>query len=52
MVPSFYTVAEAILTEPKHVAVINTLGEVVGSIHSAKIISMLFGQGNATHDKV
>ena len=47
-----YTVAEAILTEPKHVAVINTLGEVVGSIHSAKIISMLFGQGNATHDKV
>ncbi|MDC1481768.1 ATP-binding cassette domain-containing protein [Ascidiaceihabitans sp.] len=47
-----YTVAEAILTEPKHVAVINTRGEVVGSIHSAKIISMLFGQGNATHEKV
>ena len=45
-----YTVAEAVLTEPKHVAVVNALGEVVGSIHASKIINMLFGQADATDD--
>ena len=37
------TVAEAILTEPKKVAVVDGQGAVVGSIHASKIISMLFG---------
>jgi len=46
-----YSVAKAILTEPKHVAVVNVLGEIVGSIHAAKIINMLFGRSNTTNDK-
>jgi hypothetical protein len=32
------------------VAVVNALGEVVGSIHASKIINMLFGQADATND--
>jgi glycine betaine/proline transport system ATP-binding protein len=37
------TVAEAILTESKQVAVVDQQGAVVGSIHASKIIKMLFG---------
>ena len=46
-----YMVAEAVLTEPKHVAVVNVNGDIVGSIHASKIITMLFGQTGAYDDK-
>ena len=46
-----YLVAEAVLTEPKHVAVVNDNGDIVGSIHASKIIKMLFGQTSAYDDK-
>ena len=46
-----YLVAEAVLTEPKHVAVVNVNGDIVGSIHASKIIKMLFGQTSAYDDK-
>ena len=46
-----YMVAEAVLTEPKHVAVVNVNGDIVGSIHASKIIKMLFGQTSAYDDK-
>ena len=46
-----YMVAEAVLTEPKHVAVVNDNADIVGSIHASKIINMLFGQTGAYDDK-
>ena len=45
------TVAEAVLTEQKHVAVVNDTGDIVGSIHASKIIHMLFGTENVTDEK-
>ena len=44
------TVAEAILTEPKHVEVVNEAGDVVGSIHAGKVIKMLFGNVNSSEN--
>ena len=45
------TVAEAVLTEQKHVAVVNETGDIVGSIHASKIIHMLFGKENVADEK-
>ena len=45
------TVAEAVLTEQKHVAVINDMGEIVGSVHASKVIHMLFGRSDAAEIK-
>ena len=45
------TVAEAVLMQRKHVAVINTTGDIVGSIHATKIIQMLFGDENVIDEK-
>ena len=45
------TVAEAVLTEQKHVAVINDMGEIVGSVHASKVIHMLFGRSHAAEIK-
>ena len=42
------TVAEAILNTDKPVAVVDDAGEVVGSLHASKVISILFG-GHADH---
>ena len=41
------TVAEAILTEQKKVAVVDDDGVVIGSIHSSKIIQILFGHSDS-----
>ncbi|MGY9052401.1 MAG: hypothetical protein ACKVH9_02310, partial [Rhodobacterales bacterium] len=41
------TVAEAILTEQKKVAVVDDDGAVIGSIHSSKIIQILFGHSDS-----
>jgi glycine betaine/proline transport system ATP-binding protein len=46
-----YMVAEAVLTEPKHVAVVDDTGDIVGSIRASRIINMLFGQTDAYDDK-
>ena len=40
------TVAEAVLTEQKHVAVVDGAGVVVGSVHASKVIRMLFGRAH------
>ena len=40
------TVAESVLTEHKHVAVVDDAGVVVGSVHASKVISMLFGKSD------
>ena len=45
------TVAEAVLMQRRHVAVINTTGDIVGSIHATKIIQMLFGDENVIDKK-
>ncbi|MDT2032686.1 MAG: betaine/proline/choline family ABC transporter ATP-binding protein [Planktomarina sp.] len=45
------TVAEEVLTEQKHVAVVNSDGCIVGSIHAAKVIHMLFGNINSSENK-
>ena len=45
------TVAEAVLTEHKHVAVIDEAGIVVGSVHASKVIHMLFGKSDAKESK-
>jgi glycine betaine/proline transport system ATP-binding protein len=42
------TVAEAILNTDKPVAVVDDAGEVVGSLHASKVVSILFG-GHADH---
>ena len=47
-----FTVAEAVLTEAKHVAVVDGLGHIVGSVHASKIIHMLFGNANTTDDNL
>ena len=41
------TVAEAILTEQKNVAVVDDDGAVIGSIHASKIIQILFGNSDS-----
>ena len=41
------TVAEAVLTEQAHVAVIDDGGKIVGSVHASKVIQMLFGKSDA-----
>ena len=41
------TVAEAILTEQKNVAVVDDNGAVIGSIHASKIIQILFGNSDS-----
>ena len=46
------TVAESVLTEHKHVAVIDGAGVIVGAVHASKVISMLFGKSNPTEIKV
>ena len=46
-----YMVAESVLTEPMHVAVVNEMGDIVGSIHASRIINMLFGQAVINDDK-
>ena len=40
------TVAESVLTEHKHVAVVDDAGVVVGAVHASKVISMLFGKSD------
>ena len=45
------TVAEAVLTEQKHVAVIDDMGKIVGSVHASKVIHMLFGKSDAAEIK-
>ena len=40
------TVAESVLTEHKHVAVVDDAGAVVGAVHGSKVISMLFGRSD------
>lgn len=40
------TVAESVLTEHKHVAVVDDAGVVVGAVHASKVISMLFGRSD------
>ena len=46
------TVAESVLTEHKHVAVVDGAGVIVGAVHASKVISMLFGKSNPTEIKV
>ena len=46
------TVAESVLTEHKHVAVVDGAGGIVGAVHASKVISMLFGKSNPTEIKV
>ena len=46
------TVAESVLTEHKHVAVVDGAGVIVGAVHASKVISMLFGKSNPTETKV
>ena len=46
------TVAESVLTEHKHVAVVDGAGVIVGAVHASKVISMLFGKSNPTDIKV
>lgn len=45
------TVAEAVLTEQAHVAVIDDGGKIVGSVHASKVIQMLFGKSDAAEIK-
>lgn len=45
------TVAEAVLTEQAHVAVIDDGGKIVGSVHASKVIQMLFGKSEAAEIK-
>ena len=45
------TVAEAVLNEFKHVAVVDDAGTVVGSVHASKVIHMLFGKSDAAEIK-
>ena len=45
------TVAEAVLTEQAHVAVIDDEGKIVGSVHASKVIQMLFGKSDAAEIK-
>ena len=45
------TVAEAVLTEQAHVAVIDDGGKIVGSVHASKVIHMLFGKSDAAEIK-
>ena len=45
------TVAEAVLTEQAHVAVIDDGGKIVGSVHASKVIQMLFGNSDAAEKK-
>jgi glycine betaine/proline transport system ATP-binding protein len=40
------TVSESVLTEHKHVAVVDDAGVVVGAVHASKVISMLFGKSD------
>ena len=44
------TVAERILTQEKPVAVIDANNQVVGAVHSSKVIHMLFGGKAQTED--
>ena len=46
------TVAESVLTEHKHVAVVDGADVIVGAVHASKVISMLFGKSNPTEIKV
>lgn len=46
------TVAESVLIENKHVAVVDGAGVIVGAVHASKVISMLFGKSNPTEIKV
>ena len=46
------TVAESVLTEHKHVAVVDGAGVIVGAVHASKVVSMLFGKSNPTEIKV
>ena len=46
------TVAESVLTEHKHVAVVDGAGVIVGAVRASKVISMLFGKSNPTEIKV
>ena len=45
------TVAESVLTEHKHVAVVDDAGVVVGAVHASKVISMLFGKSDPVEIK-
>ena len=45
------TVAEAVLTEQAHVAVIDDGGKIVGSVHASKVIQMLFGKSDGAKIK-
>jgi glycine betaine/proline transport system ATP-binding protein len=45
------TVAESVLTEHKHVAVVDDAGVVVGAVHASKVISMLFGRSDTLEMK-
>ena len=42
------TVAEAVLNEPKPVAVTDANNNVVGAVHASKVIHVLFGSKSAT----